>query len=101
MSVTPQVPSDMEGALAEIDAKLPGMLSHVEPDSGGIHTTDTVDFDYILSGDVWMELDDGVEVHLSAGDTVIQNGTRHAWRNKGSEPCRMLCALIGAHRVAK
>jgi hypothetical protein len=24
------------------------------------------------------------------GDTVVQNGTRHAWRNKGTVPCRMV-----------
>ena len=31
-------------------------------------------------------------------DTVVQNGTRHAWRNKSSEPCRMVVFLLGAHR---
>ena len=100
-STTPHAPRDMKEALAEVDAKLPGLLSHLEPDTGGMHTTDTVDVDYILTGEVSMELDDGVEVHLTPGDTVVQNGTRHAWRNKSSEPCRMLCVLVGARRVAK
>ena len=39
-----------------------------------MHTTDTVDFDVILSGEVHLELDGGVEVRLQAGDCVIQNG---------------------------
>ena len=40
-----------------------------------MHTTDTIDFEVVLDGEVWLELDDGVEVHLRAGDTVVQNGT--------------------------
>jgi quercetin dioxygenase-like cupin family protein len=63
-----------------------------------MHRTDTVDFEYVLSGEVWLQLDDGIEVLLRAGDTLIQNGTRHGWRNKGTEPCRMVVILIGARR---
>lgn len=90
---------DRETAMAEMEAKLPGLVSqaNMEPDNPGMHTTDTIDFEYVISGEVWLELDDG-EVHLRPGDTVIQNGTRHAWRNKGSEPCCMVVFLIGAHR---
>jgi mannose-6-phosphate isomerase-like protein (cupin superfamily) len=89
---------DMEEVLMEVEEKMPGLLAHMEPDNPGMHTTDTVDFEYVISGDVWLELDDGVEVHLHAGDTVVQNGTRHAWRNKGSEPCRIVAILVGARR---
>ena len=97
-SVTLADDVDMERALKEAEEKLPGALAHLEPDSPGMHTTDTVDFEYIISGEVWLELDDGVEVRLRSGDTVVQNGTRHAWRNKGSEPCRMITVLVGARR---
>jgi len=68
-------------------------------DDWGMHTTDTIDYDIILSGELWMELDDGVEVHLKPGDCVIQNGTRHAWRNKSSKNCVGLCVCIGANRL--
>ena len=97
-SMTPAAEVDVEWALKEAEEKLPGAIAHLEPDNPGMHTTDTIDFEYIISGEVWLELDDGVEVHLRAGDTVVQNGTRHAWRNKGSEPCRMVTILVGARR---
>jgi hypothetical protein len=67
-------------------------------DDFGMHTTDTVDYDIVLSGDLWMELDDGAEVHLKPFDCVVQNGTRHAWRNRSSKNCIMLSVLIGAKR---
>ena len=83
----------------EAEAKLPGMLEHMEPDSPGMHTTDTIDFAYVISGRAVPELDDGVTVEVGPGDTVVQNGTRHAWRDPFSEPCRMVVVLIGAERM--
>ena len=89
---------DLTAALAEMEAKMPGLAGYMEPDSPGMHTTDTIDFEYVISGEVTLELDDGAEVLLKAGDTVVQNGTRHAWRNRGTEPCRLVVAIFGAHR---
>jgi hypothetical protein len=62
----------------------------------GMHKTKTVDYDIILSGELWMELDDGATVQLKTGDCIIQNGTRHAWRNKSADDCVMLTVCIGA-----
>lgn len=92
-------PDDMESAVEEVEAKLPGMMATMEPDDPGMHTTDTTDFDIVLSGTVVLELDDGAEVTLSAGDVVIQNGTRHRWRNPGSVPAVLGTALVGARRA--
>ncbi len=94
------LPADFDFAkgLAEVEEKLPGIAAHMEPDSPGMHTTDTIDFEYVISGEVWLELDDGKEVHLRAGDTVVQNGTRHAWHNKSDEPCQLVVFIAGAHR---
>lgn len=87
---------DVPAAFAEIQQKLPGLAEVLELDHPGMHTTDTIDYEVVLSGEVWLELDDGREVHLTPGDTVVQNGTRHAWRNKSTEPCVLAVTLIGA-----
>ncbi len=87
-----------EAAAVEIQQKLPGVLEFMEPDHPGMHTTDTVDFDVIVSGEVVLELDDGAEVVLKAGDCVVQNGTRHAWRNRSKEKCVIAFALVSAER---
>lgn len=85
-------------ALEETRQELPGLLEAMEADHPGMHTTDTIDFDVVVFGDVVMELDDGAEVHLKAGDCVIQNGTRHAWHNRSSDMCLIAFALLGAER---
>jgi hypothetical protein len=93
------VPSDLESAASEFEAKLPGLLGAMETDDPGMHTSDTVDVGIVMSGELWLELDDGAERHLTAGDVVIQNGTRHRWSNRSSEPCTVTFVLVGAHRA--
>lgn len=87
---------DFGQAAAEFAAAMPDIAAALEPDF--MHTTDTIDYNIVLSGELWCELDDGVEVHLEAGDCLVQTGTRHAWRNKGSVPCVKAAIMVGAVR---
>jgi mannose-6-phosphate isomerase-like protein (cupin superfamily) len=95
-STPPAEGIDVASGFAEVEATLPGLLAHMEPDSPGMHTTVTIDFEYVVSGRVVLELDDGAKVDLGPGDTVVQNGTRHAWRNPYDEPATLVVVLIGA-----
>jgi hypothetical protein len=58
----------------------------MEPDDPGMHTTTTIDFEVVLSGEVMLELDEGATVQLGVGDTAVQNGTRHRWSKPGVGP---------------
>ncbi len=82
----------------EIQQKLPGMIEVLELDHPGMHTTDTMDFDIVVSGEAVLKLDNGAEVVLRADDCVIQNGTRHVWRNRSRENCVIAVTLVGAER---
>jgi hypothetical protein len=50
--------------------------------------TPTLDFCLVLEGEITLVLDTA-EVHLKAGDTVVQRGTNHAWSNRSNGPCRI------------
>ena len=63
------------------------------------HRTDSVDYAVVMSGEIDMELDDGVVVKLKAGDVLVQRGTIHNWANKGTVPCVIAFTLIGAKPV--
>jgi mannose-6-phosphate isomerase-like protein (cupin superfamily) len=91
---------DPAAAGQEYMEHIPDLAAKFEPDNPGMHTTDTVDYGIILEGEVWLELDDGKQVHLKAHDVVVQNGTRHAWRNKSNKPVKIAFVLIGARRNA-
>jgi len=64
------------------------------------HRTETVDYASVLSGEIDMVLDDGLEVRLRAGDVLVQRGTIHNWVNRGAVPCVIAFVLIAA-RPAK
>lgn len=61
-------------------------------DDRGFHTTRTVDYVLILDGPLILELDQG-SAELQSGDVVVQQATRHAWRNPGKRPARLLAVL--------
>ena len=90
---------DFEAALAEFDEKLPGLAGHLEPEEPGMHTTASVDYGVVLSGQAILELDDGAKLALNPGDSYVQNGTRHRWSNTGDVPAVLAVALIGAKHV--
>ena len=96
----PEPGLDVSAAMGEMEEKLPGLAGHMEADEPGMHTTDTIDFEVVLSGEVVLELDDGAEKVLRPGDTVVQNGTRHRWANRGSSPAVLAVFITGAHRTA-
>jgi mannose-6-phosphate isomerase-like protein (cupin superfamily) len=91
-------PLAYEKFLEELSQKVPGMAEHFERDIPGMHTSDSVDYGIVIRGEMILELDDGKTVHLRQGDCVVQNGTRHRWRNPLPEPCLMAFVLVGAKR---
>ena len=62
------------------------------------HRTDSLDYAVVLSGEIDMDLD-GTEVHLQAGDVIVQRGTIHNWINRGTAPCVIAFVLIDAKPV--
>ncbi len=60
-----------------------------------MHKTKTLDYIVLLSGEVTLLLD-GAERDLKPFDVVVQQGTNHAWVNKGSEPALLVGILIDA-----
>jgi len=59
----------------------------------GMHKTRSTDYAVVIEGEIDMLLDDS-EVHLTAGDVLIQQGTNHAWVNRSGRPCRIAFVLI-------
>jgi mannose-6-phosphate isomerase-like protein (cupin superfamily) len=73
-----------------------GVGSQGEAKHPGMHRTRSIDYAVVLEGEIDMLLDDS-EVHLAAGDVLVQQGTNHAWVNRGSKPCQVAFVLIDAH----
>jgi mannose-6-phosphate isomerase-like protein (cupin superfamily) len=95
-SVVADAAFDGEAAREEALVRLRGLADHFEKEDQAMHKTNTVDNAVVYDGEIRLELDDAKTVHLKKGDVVVQNGTRHGWRNKGTAPVTMLFFLNGA-----
>jgi mannose-6-phosphate isomerase-like protein (cupin superfamily) len=73
-----------------IDPATQGYMRHANT-----HRTRSVDYAIVLDGEIDMLMDDS-EVHVQAGDVLVQQGTNHAWVNNGTKPCRIAFILIDA-----
>jgi hypothetical protein len=62
-----------------------------------VQKTPTLDFCLVLEGEITLVLDT-TEVHLTAGDTVVQRGTNHAWSNRSDRPCVIAFSSHDAER---
>jgi len=69
--------------------------ARTDPRHATMHRTRSVDYAVVIAGEIDMLLDDS-EVHLRAGDVLVQRGTNHAWVNRGKESCRIAFVLIDA-----
>ena len=106
--MTETVPSnnvdDWDAGMSQPGPSIPGgsALRFVDINPGyrsAMHRTSTIDYVFILSGELEMELDGGETAHLKGGDIVIQRGTNHAWVNNSDSVCRLASVLIKAEPV--
>jgi mannose-6-phosphate isomerase-like protein (cupin superfamily) len=98
----PSDPAERERSIRATFANLYKDADHRPQGSAhpGMHTTDTVDYALVLSGEIYAVMDEG-ETLLRAGDILIQRGTSHAWANRSSAPCRIAFILIDGRRGGK
>ncbi|GAC96573.1 hypothetical protein PHSY_004154 [Pseudozyma hubeiensis SY62] len=64
-----------------------------------MHRTQTLDYGIVIFGEVELELDGGEKRTLKAGDTCIQRGTNHLWRNNTDKWVRIAFVLIHSKPV--
>ena len=96
---------DANGAAREVGTTQPNgtVFRIVEYQPGvaaRVHRTESIDYAVVLSGEIDMQLD-GSEVHLRAGDVLVQRGTLHNWVNRGTQPCMIAFVLVAAQPVER
>lgn len=91
---------DKDGSQGNFDRVLDGgtvfRIIRLEPNvEGQLHRTDSLDYAVVIYGECDMELD-GCEVHLQAGDVLVQRGTIHSFLNRSNDICLIAIVLISA-----
>lgn len=92
---------DLATIQADAEDKFPGMFEILarEADNPGFHQTDTLDYAFVVDGELWVEFDNGEEQRLTPGSCVVQRGTHHAWRNRSDRPATLVYVIVGAERA--
>ncbi|RAH84255.1 hypothetical protein BO86DRAFT_446318 [Aspergillus japonicus CBS 114.51] len=99
-----QLPPDVNGEtdLGRVDTGLSndGTICRVvdfPPQSKGmVHRSLTLDYIFVVAGEIVLTLDDGSRTPVGAGEMVVQRGTMHGWDNETDRWARLLCVLIRA-----
>ena len=104
--VLPQLPADLTNDKDPVAAytrqpwpPLGGLIARMFTWRPGftfpMHKSSTIDFVFVLSGQVDLLLDDGT-VRLGPGDCLVQRGTNHGWRVVGNDPCTLGTVIVSA-----
>jgi len=85
------------GVLCRVVDMFPGALSPM-------HRTVSLDYGVVIEGEIELVLDSGEVRHMKRGDTAIQRGTNHAWKNvtpkdMGNGWARMFFVLMPSEPV--
>ena len=62
----------------------------------GMHKTDSIDYDVVISGKIDVYLDGGEMRTLGQGDMIVMAGANHSWQNPYDEPCIFATVNLGA-----
>src|ERR1700690_3694119 len=67
---------DAAAANEEFSRLNPGIAQLIEPETGGMHATDTIDYVIVLAGEIWAILDDGREELLHPDLSSVLKGAK-------------------------
>jgi hypothetical protein len=90
-----EFPPERKEVSREAVLKEMGLAGQAGSKHAAMHRTRSIDYAVVMEGEIDMLLDHS-EVHLAAGDVLVQQGTNHAWVNRGPRPCRIAFVLIDA-----
>ena len=74
------------GEMGAADALVSGSADGSKPAQNPfMHKTETVDFAIVVSGEIFLVLDED-ETLMHAGDVCVQRATNHVWSNRSNQP---------------
>lgn len=98
--VPPNANAVQDMGLAETGLSNNGTICRIvdfPPNSKGmVHRSMTLDYIYVVQGEVVLTLDDGSRTVVREGELVVQQATMHGWDNETDSWARLLCLLIAA-----
>jgi quercetin dioxygenase-like cupin family protein len=76
-----------------------GFLDFAPGATSLMHRTDTLDYIFLIHGELELEMSDGSSTKIRPGVVVIQRGAAHRWTNRQAVPARLAFVALDAQRV--
>jgi quercetin dioxygenase-like cupin family protein len=76
-----------------------GLLDFAPGATSLMHRTDTLDYIFLIQGELELEMSDGSSTTIRPGDVVIQRGAMHRWTNRQAVPARLAFAALDAKKL--
>lgn len=99
-SLPPDVNGGQDQGLADTGLSNDGTIVRIvdfPPKSQGmVHRSMTLDYIFVLKGQVVLTLDDRSRTVVKENEAVIQQAAMHGWDNETDDWARLLCVLIKA-----
>jgi len=67
--------------------------------SSPMHRTETLDYCFMLEGEIELEFEKGPTITIKKGDIITQRGGIHQWHNRTKTWARIACVMIAAEKV--
>jgi quercetin dioxygenase-like cupin family protein len=102
LSVPADLNDDTDGAKRDAGTTLKGgsvirIVDMLPNCSSPMHRSSSIDYGIIISGEIELELDNGIVKTIGQGGIIVQRGTIHKWRNPSpTEICRIVFVLTEA-----
>ena len=64
-------------------------------DDPGMHRTDTIDYEIVISGKIDIVLESGARRTLRPGTCQVMGGVKHCWENIYDEDCIFAVVMVG------
>lgn len=71
------------------------MTATADDGDAGMHASDTIDYEVVISGKVDLVLPGGKKRTLEPGDLLVMAGVPHAWKNPYDEDCVYAVVTVG------
>jgi mannose-6-phosphate isomerase-like protein (cupin superfamily) len=75
--------------------------TEVDRQDAAMHRTDTIDYEFIVSGRVDIVLPGNKRRTLGPGDLLVMAGVPHAWENHYDEDCTYIAVTVGPASMPK
>jgi quercetin dioxygenase-like cupin family protein len=99
VAIGPIEPPEVTTFVPSANGSTAGFLDFAPGATSIMHRTETLDYIFLIHGELELEMSDGSITAIRPGMVVIQRGAAHRWTNRRSFPARLAFVALDAKKL--